>query len=56
MNTDRVDNDTDYTNAHERRKRRWSEAERRLRKERRHPREYELNEGSQPKADERYKS
>jgi hypothetical protein len=43
-----VDNELEYAPGHEKRKKRWSELERKSRKERRHPREQELDESPAP--------
>lgn len=39
---DEFDNENEFADGHERRRRRWSDQERKLRKERRHPRENDL--------------
>lgn len=40
----KFENEYEYTNGHDRRKRRWNDQDRKLRKERRHPRENEMSE------------
>ena len=44
MKRNEFKNEYEYRSAHERRQQHWSDEERRLRKERRHPLENELNE------------